>query len=373
VLELSLREAVWLGHTHIGTEHILLGLMQEGEGVAVQVVQRLGADLNRVRQEVTRLLSASLAAGIEELDQTEAEIPDLPGLAEHTSEIDELWVELKTNGSQTARERLILHYAPLVKYVVGRAAAGLSPTVERADLVSYGMFGLMEAIDKFDVSRQEKFEMYALARIKEALINELRALDWVPRSIRLKAREVEKAYSDLEAKLHRAPTDSEVADHLGITVRELHDVERGSFLDALADAASSDPRSEREGQEMRALVSAAVNSLSEREKIVFALYYFEGLTLAEVGDVLGVTESRVGEIHAKAVQNLRNLLGEAGDLVGKEPYAPTDEMPRCPRCRSDLSDTAVLTTLDLPVQGSDNKRAVSFAYCRRCGTWLGTV
>jgi RNA polymerase sigma factor FliA len=250
------------------------------------------------------------------------------------TELQRLWAEFKDRADPPARERLILHYAPLVKYVVGRLAAGLPQTVERADLVSYGMFGLMDALDKFDRAREVKFETYAIPRIKGAIIDELRAMDWVPRSIRFKAREVEKAYSGLESKLRRAPTDEEVAGHLGISISELHDVvnqisfvsvmaldelvssgdERGekrSLLDTLADAASSDPAAELEGQEMRGMLAAAINSLTEREKIVVTLYYFEGLTLAEIGDILGVTESRVCQIHTKAVGQLRtNLIDE---------------------------------------------------------------
>lgn len=251
------------------------------------------------------------------------------------TELDRLWTEFKERAEQSARERLILHYAPLVKYVVGRLAAGLPHTVERADLVSYGMFGLMDALDKFDRAREVKFETYAIPRIKGAIIDELRAMDWVPRSIRFKAREVEKAYSGLESKLRRAPTDGEVAGHLGISLSELHEVvnqisfvsvmaldelvstgdERGekrSLLDTLADAASSDPAAELEGQEMRGMLAAAINSLTEREKIVVTLYYFEGLTLAEIGEILGVTESRVCQIHTKAVGQLRlNLVDES--------------------------------------------------------------
>jgi RNA polymerase sigma factor for flagellar operon FliA len=253
-----------------------------------------------------------------------------------STELDRLWTEFKERAEQTARERLILHYAPLVKYVVGRLAAGLPHTVERADLVSYGMFGLMDALDKFDRTREVKFETYAIPRIKGAIIDELRAMDWVPRSIRFKAREVEKAYSGLESKLRRAPTDGEVAGHLGISLSELHEVvnqisfvsvmaldelvstgdERGekrSLLDTLADAASSDPAAELEGQEMRGMLAAAINSLTEREKIVVTLYYFEGLTLAEIGEILGVTESRVCQIHTKAVGQLRMNLVEEGD------------------------------------------------------------
>jgi RNA polymerase sigma factor for flagellar operon FliA len=252
------------------------------------------------------------------------------------TELDRLWTEFKDRADAAARERLILHYAPLVKYVVGRLAAGLPHTVERADLVSFGMFGLMVALDKFDRAREVKFETYAIPRIKGAIIDELRAMDWVPRSIRFKAREVEKAYSGLESKLRRAPTDGEVAGHLGISLSELHEVvnqisfvsvmaldelvstgdERGekrSLLDTLADAASSDPAAELEGQEMRGLLAAAINSLTEREKIVVTLYYFEGLTLAEIGEILGVTESRVCQIHTKAVGQLRLNLVDEGD------------------------------------------------------------
>jgi RNA polymerase sigma factor FliA len=252
-------------------------------------------------------------------------------------ELGRLWEEFREKGSPPARERLILHYAPLVKYVAGRLGAGLPQTVEQADLISNGMFGLMDALDKFDPERQVKFETYAIPRIRGAILDELRAMDWVPRSIRFKAREVEKAHTDLEAKLKRAPTDAEVAEHLGISMEELHEVvtqisfvsvmaleetvgggddkggEPRSLLDTLADAASRDPSSELEGQEMRSLLSHAIGSLSEREKVVVTLYYFEGLTLSEIGEILGVTESRVCQIHTKAVGGLRTALQEQED------------------------------------------------------------
>jgi RNA polymerase sigma factor FliA len=249
------------------------------------------------------------------------------------SELDRLWEEFWGSSSGSARDRLILHYAPLVKYVAGRLAAGLPQTVQQEDLVSNGMFGLMDALDKFDPERQVKFETYAIPRIRGAILDELRAMDWVPRSVRFKAREVEKAHAELEGKLHRAPTDGEVAGHLGMSLEELHEVntqisfvsvlaleeaiggdEQGeprSLLDTLADAASADPGSGLEGQEMRGLLSAAINSLTEREKVVVTLYYFEGLTLAEIGDILGVTESRVCQIHTKSVGNLRRALSES--------------------------------------------------------------
>ena len=254
---------------------------------------------------------------------------------EDTTELDRLWSGFWENRAPDARDQLILHYAPLVKYVAGRLAAGLPQTVQQEDLVSNGMFGLMDALDKFDPERQVKFETYAIPRIRGAILDELRAMDWVPRSVRFKARELEKAHANLEARLHRAPTDEEVAEHLGISLEDLHEVttqisfvsvlaleeavggdehgEPRSLLDTLADAANADPSSGLEGQEMRGLLSAAINSLTEREKIVVTLYYFEGLTLAEIGDILGVTESRVCQIHTKAVGALRTSLDDTGD------------------------------------------------------------
>jgi RNA polymerase sigma factor FliA len=242
------------------------------------------------------------------------------------------WHEFKSTGEVEAREKLILHYAPLVKYVASRVATGLPASVEQADLVSYGMFGLIDALQKFEPGRGNKFETYAIPRIKGAIIDELRAMDWVPRSIRFKAREIEKANADLEAMLKRQPTDKELAERLGISLRELHEVvsqisfvsvlaldemvsvgsdrgEQVSLIDTLADR-GIDPTSGVESQETRGLLAAAINELSEREKIVVTLYYFEGLTLAEIGEILGVTESRVCQIHTKAVGGLRGQLTE---------------------------------------------------------------
>jgi RNA polymerase sigma factor FliA len=259
-----------------------------------------------------------------------------PATPDELNELARLWEEFKQNevsgAREGARERLILHYAPLVKYVASRVATGLPASVDQADLVSYGMFGLIDALEKFDPGRGNKFETYAIPRIKGAIIDELRAMDWVPRSVRFKAREIEKAYSDLESIHKRGPTEKEVAARLGVTLRELHDVinqisfvqvlqldeilsvgsdrgEQVSLLDTLADR-GTDPTTALEGEETRGLLAAAINSLSEREKIVVTLYYFEGLTLAEIGDILGVTESRVCQIHTKAVGQLRLQLVE---------------------------------------------------------------
>jgi RNA polymerase sigma factor for flagellar operon FliA len=250
--------------------------------------------------------------------------------------LEALWKEFKAHGDGDVRERLILHYAPLVKYVAGRVGVGLPPNIEQADLVSYGIFGLIDAIEKFDITRAIKFETYAISRIKGAIIDELRSIDWIPRSIRSKAREVERAYAALEARLHRTPSEPEVAAELGIKLEDLHAIfgqvsfvnvvaldellnvggEKGdkvSLVDTLEDTKAEDPVRVFESQETKHLLARAINLLPEREKIVVTLYYYEGLTLAEIGQVLGVTESRICQMHTKAVMQLRGKLADQRD------------------------------------------------------------
>jgi RNA polymerase sigma factor for flagellar operon FliA len=247
------------------------------------------------------------------------------------SGIERLWGEYKSSDSREARDKLIVHYSPLVKYVAGRVSVGLPQNIEQADLVSYGIFGLIDAIDKFDTDRNIKFETYAIARIKGAIIDELRSIDWVPRSVRAKARSVEKAYATLEASLLRTPTDAEVAAEMGIGESELHAIfNQISFvgLVALDEMLSGGERGESttlgdtipdkgegpvavfEVEEMKQILAGAINRLGDREKVVLTLYYYEGLTLAEIGEVLGVTESRVCQIHTKAVLQLRSKMSE---------------------------------------------------------------
>ncbi|GAA4332511.1 RNA polymerase sigma factor WhiG [Streptomyces venetus] len=251
------------------------------------------------------------------------------------STLDELWRSYKATGDERLREQLILHYSPLVKYVAGRVSVGLPSNVEQADFVSSGVFGLIDAIEKFDIDREIKFETYAITRIRGAMIDELRALDWIPRSVRQKARNVERAYATLEARLRRTPTEGEVAAEMGIAVEELHAVfsqlslanvvaleellhaggEGGdglSFMDTLEDTAADNPVEVAEDRELRRLLARAINTLPEREKTVVTLYYYEGLTLAEIGNVLGVTESRVSQIHTKSVLQLRAKLASFG-------------------------------------------------------------
>ena len=241
-------------------------------------------------------------------------------------DLERLWAEYKDAGARELRDQLIVHYSPLVKYVAGRVATGLPQNVDQADLVSYGIFGLIDAIEKFDLERGFKFETYAIARIKGNILDELRSIDWVPRSVRAKARAMEKAYSKLEGELHRTPSDSELADELDLTELQLQTTlgqisftglvaldemlsggDRGDATtlgDTLADGGVS-PVAAYEVEEMRHILADAINRLPDREKTVLTLYYYEGLTLAEIGSILGVTESRICQIHTKAVIQLR--------------------------------------------------------------------
>lgn len=242
------------------------------------------------------------------------------------------WAAFKAGGDRLVRERLILHYAPLVSAVAGRVGMRLPAMVEQADLVSYGMFGLIDAIEKYEPGRSVKFETYASSRIRGAILDELRAMDWIPRSVRTKARAVDRAYAELESELHRVPTEREVAGRLQIELRELRalftqlstvnvaaldellgagDSDRLSLLDTLGDDRSPDPGDSFEAQETKFLLARAIDQLGEREKLVLVLYYYEGMTLAEIGRVLGVTESRISQMHTAAMLRLRARLTEA--------------------------------------------------------------
>jgi RNA polymerase sigma factor FliA len=246
-------------------------------------------------------------------------------------ELRDLWRRYKSNGDQRARERLVVAYSPLVKYVAGRMATGLPAHVEEADLISYGLVGLINAIERFDLSREIRFETYAITRVRGAILDELRALDWVPRSVRARAREIERAHAKLEAKLHRVPTDEEIAGEIGLSVDELNDAllaianssvtaldelwavsdasgDSVSLLDTLPDQNAADPEQVVDANELKDRIADAISRLPEREKLVIALYYYENLMLREIGEILGVTESRVSQLHTKAVLRLRARL-----------------------------------------------------------------
>jgi RNA polymerase sigma factor for flagellar operon FliA len=244
-----------------------------------------------------------------------------------------LWRRFRATNDQGVRDRLILTYAPLVKYVAGRLGSGLPAHVDEGDLVSYGLLGLISAIERYDPDRDIKFETYAIMRIKGSIIDELRALDWVPRSVRSRAREIERAIAELEAKLGRAPDDQEIADKVGITTDELEeslsDISRSSIaaldelwsvsgegdqvslLDTIEDTTGPQPAEALDETEVREMLAESIARLPEREKLVITLYYYEELTLREIGEVLGVTESRVSQLHTKAVLRLRSRLSGA--------------------------------------------------------------
>jgi RNA polymerase sigma factor for flagellar operon FliA len=242
-----------------------------------------------------------------------------------------LWRAYGERRDPALRERLVLHYAPLVKYVAGRVGTGLPAHVDVGDLVQSGIFGLVDAIDRFEPERGLKFETYAMQRIRGAILDDLRAQDWVPRSVRSRSREVERALERLEARLLRTASDAEVADELGLSVSDLRNlyaqlqltsvvaldefvtVGRGgtSLAETLPDDSVPDPGAVMDGVESRRLLAQAVSQLVERDRVVVTLYYFENLTLAEIGKVLGVTESRVCQLHTRAVLRLRTKLLDA--------------------------------------------------------------
>lgn len=239
--------------------------------------------------------------------------------------IETAWQAWHENREPMAREWLVVHYASLVKFVAGRLAAGLPRSVDTGDLVSAGVFGLMNAIDRYDPDNGAKFETYAIPRIRGAILDSLRALDWVPRTVRSRSRSVQDAISNLEHTLGRTPTDEEIAAELGIETAELEqwlaDIAAGSVgpLDHVAmDSAKSDdshesqPGHAMEQMELRDAMRSEIGRLPEREQAVLILYYEDGLTLAEIGEALGVTESRVSQIHTKAVLQLRSRLARAG-------------------------------------------------------------
>jgi RNA polymerase sigma factor FliA len=244
-----------------------------------------------------------------------------------------LWQEYRKSGDQLLRDRLILTYAPLVKFVAGRVGASLPSHVDEQDLVSYGLLGLIGAIERYDPSREIKFETFAMARIRGAIIDELRSLDWVPRSVRTRARQIERAIAVLEKELMRAPTDAEIATKLGLTGAELeeslHEISRSSvaaldelwspsgggdqiaLIDTIEDESGPDPETTFEQAEVKEALAEAISILPEREKLVVTLYYYEELTLREIGEVLGVTESRVSQLHTKAILRLKAHLAGA--------------------------------------------------------------
>ena len=243
---------------------------------------------------------------------------------------DELWLEYRKTKSPQLRDKFIRQYMPLVKYVAGKLAVGMPGSVEFDDLVGFGQFGLLDAIEKFDPGKNVKFKTYAVTRIRGAIFDELRQLDWVPRSVRQKSREIEDTIVELESKLGRTATDAEIAEKLGVSESEyqqtvmkvsgtsvlsLNDVwysgndnDHMSIGDSIESPSSLNPDVIVEREEIRKVIIEAVNELPEKEKMVIVLYYHEDLTFKEIGQVLEVSESRISQLHTKANLRLRAKL-----------------------------------------------------------------
>ena len=231
--------------------------------------------------------------------------------------------------TQEDKDKLIVEYSPLIKFIAQKIAVRLPSNIELDDLMSSGVIGLMDAIDKWDPTRDNKFKTYAEFRIRGAILDELRAQDWVPRSIRDKAKLLDKTMVALEADLGRIATDEEVAKALDVTIDEFHDllnqvrpvsllsiddqpnfsnVDKKSILNILEGSKLSNPLNQLHMKTVKDVVTQAIEELPERQRLVLSLYYYEDLNLKEIGKVLRVTESRVSQLHAQAVSRLRNKL-----------------------------------------------------------------
>lgn len=232
-----------------------------------------------------------------------------------SEDLEQIWREFRASKDPGLRNRLVLQYAPLVKYVAGRLRTRMPDTVEQDDLVSDGVLGLMDAIERFEPARGLSFQTFAVPRIRGSIIDGMRSMDFVPRSVRDKLRLVHRAQVTLEERLGRAPEDTEVAHEVGIPVQQLRDLSRQANsnhanLDDfdLADELTSAADHHVEQGDVNASLMRVVDQLAERDQVIIALYYFEGLTLAEIGQVLGVTESRISQVHRRATNTLRQKL-----------------------------------------------------------------
>jgi RNA polymerase sigma factor for flagellar operon FliA len=249
----------------------------------------------------------------------------MPATPVQAEQNQRLWNSYIANREPRLREQIIVQYAPLVKYVVGRLAINLPTVIDSDDVISYGTIGLIDAVERYDPSRGIKFETYAIARIRGAIIDALRQLDQIPRTARQRAREIEAAIAELEAKLKRPPFDEEVAKHLGMDVEKYREVcvrtsvmtlsldsllsadddDGGGKAYAFEDPDSPDPAASTERRETERLLVLAVKKLPERERLVLSLYYYEELTMKEISRVMEISESRVCQLHAQAILRLR--------------------------------------------------------------------
>jgi len=237
-----------------------------------------------------------------------------------------LWKQYAQTKDPAIRETLIVENAYLIKYVAGRLNIYFSANLEYDDLVSFGVFGLIDAIDKFDPNKGVKFETYASLRIRGAIIDNIRELDWVPRSLRQKGKDLEKAYTELEYELGRPPTDEETAEKLGLSMGEFTKFVNDASISALVsleevveqnndypdepgfEDISENPEKQAEYNELKDMLASEIDKLSEREKTVITLYYFNELTLKEISGIMKVSESRISQLHTKAIAKLRGKM-----------------------------------------------------------------
>ena len=242
--------------------------------------------------------------------------------------LEMLWEQYEATKDVSIKDQLIMEYAPLVKYVAGRLNIYLGQSVEYEDLVSYGVFGLIDAIEKFDFKKGVKFETYASLRIRGSIIDNIRKLDWVPRSLRQKNKEIEKTIMELETELGRTATDEELAQKMNISIEELHEIYKKTNLISLISLdeyieqnndynissekspATEQPESYIEKQELKRILKESIEKLPEREQKILFLYYFEELTLKEISSIMGVSESRISQLHTKAITRLKTKLGK---------------------------------------------------------------
>jgi len=254
-------------------------------------------------------------------------------VAGYNKDVDKLWDAYAKNRDKDSKEKLIVHYSPMIKYVVGRMSIYVGNAIDFDDLISYGVFGLIDAVDKFDTQKGIKFETYASLRIRGAVLDGLRQLDWVPRTARQKQKQLDDVYAQLEAELGREPSSEDLADKLGITPEEAdEEIKKSSlmalisfddYLDNNHEAAGKElsspaddlPENMYGQKELREILAAAIENLTEKERLVVTLYYFEELTLKEISQIMDVSESRVSQVHSKAMLKLRTRLGKHKSLL----------------------------------------------------------
>ncbi len=246
---------------------------------------------------------------------------------------EKIWLRYSETKTKDVKEALILNYAPLVKIIAGRLSMHVGQYVDYEDLVSYGIFGLIDAIDKFDVKKGIKFETYASLRIRGSIIDNIRKMDWVPRSLRQKGKLLDQAYAELSSDLGQEPTAKELAKKLDYSVDEVVEIQKKSsivsllsldeYLQQNGDITSDchqttnaeTPERVFEKQEIADMIAKAIDGLSEKEKKVVSLYYYEDLTLKEISHIMGVSESRISQIHSKAIGRLQNKLGRHKEIL----------------------------------------------------------